>query len=212
VARLTAGDDDGVRATCNEAGDDDREAATSGRRRRGRRRGRRRRRRRWRGRDEGWRRRRRRRRGERRQRGDDGRGRGERRRQRGSDGRRRRQRGRTGETTEGRAREAQDWRPEEGHTASIRKQGPCVGAAWRGAPAHPRITGLPGTLARATRSRRPLSIFASTCSCAPRVFRRASQGPQGRVVPFGGARRGPDRRLRTAVQQRRPCRVPRFTV
>ena len=69
--------------------------------------------------------------------------------------------------------------------ASIRKQGPCVGAAWRGAPAHPRITGLPGTLARATRSRRPLSIFASTCSCAPRVFRRASQGPQGRVVPFG---------------------------
>jgi hypothetical protein len=115
-----------------------------------------------------------------------------------------------GETTEGRAREAQDWRPEEGHTASIRKQGPCVGAAWRGAPAHPRITGLPGTLARATRSRRPLSIFASTCSCAPRVFRRASQGPQGRVVSFGGARRGPDRRLRAAVQQRRPGRVPRF--
>ena len=30
VARLTAGDDDGVRATCDEAGDDDREAATSG--------------------------------------------------------------------------------------------------------------------------------------------------------------------------------------
>ena len=29
---------------------------------------------------------------------------------------------------------------------------------------------------------------ASTCSCAPRVFRRASQGPQGRVVPFGGVR------------------------
>ena len=28
----------------------------------------------------------------------------------------------------------------------------------------------------------------------PRVFRRASQGPpQGRVVPFGGARQGPDR-------------------
>jgi hypothetical protein len=66
------------------------------------------------------------------------------------------------------------------------------------------------TLARATRSRTPLSIFASTCSCAPRVFRRASQGPQGRVVPFGGARRGPGRRLRTAVQQRRPGRVPRF--
>ena len=40
-------------------------------------------------------------------------------------------------------------------------------------------------------SRTPLSIFTSTCSCAPRVFRRASQGPQGRVVPFGGARRGP---------------------
>ena len=52
--------------------------------------------------------------------------------------------------------------------------------------------------------------LCSTCSCAPRVFRRASQGPQGRVVPFGGARQGPDRRLRTAVQQRRPGRVPRF--
>jgi hypothetical protein len=48
-------------------------------------------------------------------------------------------------------------------------------------------------------SRTPLSIFASTSSCAPRVFRRASQGPQGRVVPFGGARRGPDRRSCTAV-------------
>jgi hypothetical protein len=31
------------------------------------------------------------------------------------------------------------------------------------------------------------------------LFRRASQGPQGRVVPFGGARQGPDRRLSTAV-------------
>ena len=61
----------------------------------------------------------------------------------------------------------------------------------------------------ATRSRRPLSIFVSTCSCAPRVIRRASQGPQGRVVPFGGARRGLDRRLRTAVSsERRPGRVP----
>ena len=30
VAHLTASDDDGVRATCDEAGDDDREAATSG--------------------------------------------------------------------------------------------------------------------------------------------------------------------------------------
>ena len=55
------------------------------------------------------------------------------------------------------------------------------------------------TLTWATPSRTPLSIFASTSSCAPRVFRRASQGPQGRVVPFGGARQGPDRRLRTAV-------------
>jgi hypothetical protein len=54
------------------------------------------------------------------------------------------------------------------------------------------------------------AILDSTCSCAPRVFRRASQGPQGRVVPFGGARQGPDRRSRTAVQQRRPGRVPRF--
>ena len=43
-------------------------------------------------------------------------------------------------------------------------------------------------------------------------FRRASQGPQGRVVPFGGARRGPDRRLRTVQSPaaRRPGRVPRF--
>jgi hypothetical protein len=24
-----------------------------------------------------------------------------------------------------------------------------------------------------------------------RIFRRASQGPQGRVVPFGGSRQGP---------------------
>ena len=56
----------------------------------------------------------------------------------------------------------------------------------------------------------PLRSLCSTCSCAPRVFRRASQGPQGRVVPFGGARQGPVRRLRTAVQQRRPGRVPRF--
>ena len=38
-------------------------------------------------------------------------------------------------------------------------------------------------------------LLVSTCSCAPRVFRRASQGPQGRVVPFGGAREGPDRRF-----------------
>ena len=47
------------------------------------------------------------------------------------------------------------------------------------------------TLSRATCSRSSPSIFASTCECAPRVFRRASQGPQGRVVPFGGARQGP---------------------
>jgi len=64
--------------------------------------------------------------------------------------------------------------------------------------------------ARTTRSRSCSSIFVSTSSCAPRVVRRASQGPQGRVVPFGGARQGPDRRSRTAVQQRRPGRVPRF--
>ena len=51
----------------------------------------------------------------------------------------------------------------------------------------------------ATRSRNSSSIFASMSSCAPRVLRRASQGPQGRVVPFGGARQGPERRLRTAV-------------
>jgi len=35
-------------------------------------------------------------------------------------------------------------------------------------------------------------------------------GPCTSVVPFGGARQGPDRRSRTAVQQRRPGRVPRF--
>jgi len=64
--------------------------------------------------------------------------------------------------------------------------------------------------ATATRSRNSSSIFVSTCPCAPRVFRRASQGPQGRVVPFGGARQGPVCRLRTAAQQHRLGRVPRF--
>ena len=59
-----------------------------------------------------------------------------------------------------------------------------------------------------------LSLIDSTSSwsCAPRVFRRASQsGAAGLSVPraavrvvskypsFGGARQGPDRRLRTAV-------------
>ena len=61
-------------------------------------------------------------------------------------------------------------------------------------------------------SRRPLSIFVSTCSCAPRVFRRASQGPQGRVVPASGvhgkARKGSS--VTYCSQQRRPGRVPRF--
>jgi len=112
-----------------------------------------------------------------------------------------------------------------GVTAAAGKRRGAGRDAWRrwagtGVPVHCRVLAprppLPyrsatrRTLARATRSRTPLSIFVSTCSCAPRVFRRASQGPQGRVVPFGGARRGPDRRLRTAVQQRRPGRVPRF--
>jgi hypothetical protein len=53
--------------------------------------------------------------------------------------------------------------------------------------------------ARTTPRRSSSSIFVSTCSCAPRVVRRASQGPQGRVVPFGGARQGPERRSCTAV-------------
>jgi len=44
-----------------------------------------------------------------------------------------------------------------------------------------------------------LDLCVNVLVRAPRVFRRASQGPQGRVVPFGGARQGPDRRLRTAV-------------
>ena len=35
-------------------------------------------------------------------------------------------------------------------------------------------------------SRNSPSIFVSTCSCAPRIFRRASQGPQDRVVPLRG--------------------------
>ena len=51
------------------------------------------------------------------------------------------------------------------------------------------------------RARAPHAYFA-----APVRGRSA----QGRVVPFGGAQRGPDRRTRTAVQQRRPGRVPRF--
>jgi hypothetical protein len=46
-----------------------------------------------------------------------------------------------------------------------------------------------------------LDLCVNVLVRAPRVFRRASQGPQGRVVPFGGARQGPDRRLRTAVLQ-----------
>ena len=44
------------------------------------------------------------------------------------------------------------------------------------------------TLARTTRSRSSSSIFVSTCSCAPRVFRRASLGPQGRVEYPSGVR------------------------
>ena len=54
---------------------------------------------------------------------------------------------------------------------------------------------------------RQLDKIRSSC------VRRASQGPQGRVVPFGGARQGPGRRLRTAVQLSSSAdrgRVPRF--
>jgi len=91
-----------------------------------------------------------------------------------------------------------------GRGAKVERQAPLAYAGL--CPALPGV----GTLARTTRSRNSSSIFVSTCSCAPRVFRRASQGPQGRVAPFGGARQGPDRRSRTAVQQRRPGRVPRF--
>jgi hypothetical protein len=46
--------------------------------------------------------------------------------------------------------------------------------------------GLCERLLAAERHSRP--TFASTCSCAPRVFRRASQGPQGRVVYPSGVR------------------------
>ena len=59
------------------------------------------------------------------------------------------------------------------------------------------MVGLPfagtATFRWATRSRSWSPIFVSTSSCAPRVFHRASQGPQGRVVstPPGGARQGP---------------------
>jgi hypothetical protein len=42
-----------------------------------------------------------------------------------------------------------------------------------------------------SQSKATLDIFDSTSSCAPCVFRRASQGPQGREAPFGGARQGP---------------------
>jgi len=47
-------------------------------------------------------------------------------------------------------------------------------------------------------------LFVSTCSCAPRVFRRASQGPQGRVVPFRGARQGPDTIVGYVLQSAAP--------
>ena len=57
--------------------------------------------------------------------------------------------------------------------------------------------------------------FVSTCSCAPRVFRRASQGPQAArpcSTPPGGARHPrPDLWLRTAGSAAPPGRVPGFT-
>eukprot|EP00964_Phaeocystis_antarctica_P034842 scaffold19853_cov56-Phaeocystis_antarctica.AAC.5 len=57
----------------------------------------------------------------------------------------------------------------------------------------------PGAQGRATCSRSSSAIIVSTSSCAPRVFRRASQGPRRPVVPSGGCKARPDRRLRTAV-------------
>jgi len=54
------------------------------------------------------------------------------------------------------------------------------------------------------------NLFVSTCSCAPRVFRRASQGPQGagpcsyRVVPFGGGVHGKARIVAYVLQSAAP--------
>ena len=44
----------------------------------------------------------------------------------------------------------------------------------------------------------------------PLDLRHVLSGECSEGVTVGGARRAPDRRLRTAVQQRRPGRVPRF--
>jgi len=52
----------------------------------------------------------------------------------------------------------------------------------------------------ATRSRNSSSIFVWQRARAPHAYFAATKrGPQGREVPFGGARQGPGRRLRTAV-------------
>jgi hypothetical protein len=84
------------------------------------------------------------------------------------------------------------------------------------------VTGWAGCKAASYSQRRSSpSIFASTCSCTPCVFRRASQGPQGRVVyPSGrpgGARQdltdGSAAPVTYLLQSaaRRPGRVPGFT-
>ena len=61
-----------------------------------------------------------------------------------------------------------------------------------------------------SQSKASLDLCVNVLVRPTRISSRQSQGLQGRVVPFGGARRGPDHRSRTAVQQRRPGRVPRF--
>ena len=65
-----------------------------------------------------------------------------------------------------------------------------------------------GTLRWATCSRSWSTIFVSTTSCAPRVFRRASQGPQGRVVPLRGVQGKARSPVTYCSQQRPPGRVP----
>eukprot|EP00964_Phaeocystis_antarctica_P099928 scaffold65680_cov67-Phaeocystis_antarctica.AAC.2 len=49
-----------------------------------------------------------------------------------------------------------------------------------------RLLPNPSAAGWATRCRSPSAIIVSTCSCDPRVFRRASQGPRRPVVPLRG--------------------------
>ena len=67
------------------------------------------------------------------------------------------------------------------------------------------------TYSWATPCRRWSPIFVSTSSCAPRVFRRASQGLQGRVVPLRGVQGKARSPVTYRSQQRQPGRVSGFT-